>query len=474
MALDNTRPQVDKPRQRPFTEMGSPGTAVYGGFIVESESDATLSGRAKYLTYSNFLANTTIVSAGVRLFLNLIAKAEWRAEPRDDSEEAVRMAELVDDILEDMDTPMHRVVRRAAMSRFYGFSTQEWVAKRREDGLIGLKDIEPRAQVTVDRWDVDAKGRVHGIVQKNPQNGQDHYIPRSKLIYVVDDTLNDSPEGLGLFRHISNSVKRLTRYEQLEGFGFETDLRGIPVVRAPLAALEGLVSDGKLTATQAAALRAPMETFLQKHARNPSLGMMMDSAVYRSEGEQKSPSGMRLWDVELLSGDGGPHKEVAEAIERINREIARVLGVEHLLLGSSDRGSFALSADKSQTFGLIVDSTLSELRESFEKDILGPIWKLNGFDPALRPHLRTESIAYRDIRSVTQALVDLQKAGAPLSPLDPAINDIRDRLGVALVPKELQEQQAAEAAAAALEDPDGKEDEEEGQDDNQPPQDEEE
>ena len=106
MALDNTRPQVDKPRQRPFTEMGSPGTAVYGGFIVESESDATLSGRAKYLTYSNFLANTTIVSAGVRLFLNLIAKAEWRAEPRDDSEEAVRMAELVDDILEDMDTPM--------------------------------------------------------------------------------------------------------------------------------------------------------------------------------------------------------------------------------------------------------------------------------------------------------------------------------------------------------------------------------
>jgi alkylated DNA nucleotide flippase Atl1 len=422
---------------------------VSGGFIVDNEKDSSLVGQAKYLTFANFLANTSVVSAGVRLFLNLIGKAEWRVEPADGSAEALKVAELVDKSLHGMDTPWHRVVRRAAMFKFYGFSLQEWVMKRDKEGFITFRDIAPRAQITIEQWDVDNKGHVKGVIQRDPQNGHGIYIPRPKLVYLVDDSLNDSPEGLGLFRHISNACLTLARYQQLESFGYESDLRGIPIARMPLSAMEQMVKEGNLTSAQAASLRAPMEQFIRAHAKNPSLGMLLDSSTYRAEGEAKTPTGMKLWDVELLSGDGGPHKEVAEAIERLNREIARILGVDHLLLGSGDRGSFALSADKSQTFGMVVDSTLRELRESFEKDLLIPLFKLNGLDMDLMPTLRTEAIAYRDIRSVTQALVDLQKAGVPLSPKDPAVNEIRSQIGIPGMSEELAEELADQAAEAA-------------------------
>jgi len=436
-SLDTTRPlDVLEEKPKPFEPMGAPGTAIFGGYIVEGEKDSSLTGEQKYITYSDMLANTAIVAAGVRYFLNLVAKAGWKVEPADDSAEAQKYADLVEDMLHDMDTPWHRVVRRAAMFKFYGFAISEWTAKRREDGIVGLQDIEPRAQLTILRWDVDKHGKVLGVIQRNPQNGQDLYLPRAKLLYMCDDSLNDSPEGLGLFRHIAKKAKELEKFELLESWGFETDLRGIPVARAPLAKLEQLVKEKKISPQQAQELRAPLEAFIDKHSKNPALGMLLDSSVYRAEGEMKSPSSTYLWSAELLQGDGGPHAEVAAAIERKNREIARVLGVEQLLLGSDSKGSHALATDKTQSFGMIVDSTLVELREQTRKDVLGPIWELNGWPKEMKPQLKTESIQYRDIAQIVSALEGLAKAGAPLAPNDPAINEVRQQAGLTDAPEQ--------------------------------------
>lgn len=433
--FDKAFDDVGLPRERrtvrPTAVAGAPGTAVIGGYIEEKERDRDLQGHKKYETYSNVLANVSIVAAGVRYFLNLVAKPGWRFEPPEGGgPEAERYAELLSEMTSDMKTPWRRVVRRAAMYRYWGFSIQEWIAKVRDDGVMGIDDIAPRPQHTIEKWDVDERGDVLGVVQEHPLNGRDLYLPRRKLIYVVDDSLNDSPEGLGLFRHIAESCRRLKRFEQLEGYGFESDLRGIPVGRAPLAALDQAVKNGDISEADKAAILQPLKTFMESHIRNPKLGLLLDSMAYETQDEAQRPSNVKQWDMELLKADSSTQAEIARTIDRLNREIARVLGVEQLLLGDNGVGSFAMAKEKSHNFALIIDSTLTELAEAFYDDFVTVVFMLNGWDMALRPVVKTDKLQYRSIEEVTSSLEQMARAGAVLAPDDPAINEVRDLMGL--------------------------------------------
>ena len=397
---------------------------------MEFEKDRELSSvDERYRTYSEILANTSIVAAGTRYFLNLVAKSAWSFSPseQDASGEFAERAEAM--LTDDPMTPWHRIVRRSSMYRFYGFSIQEWTARRREDGFFTFADIAPRAQRTIERWDVDDTGRVLAALQTSPQTQEEIYLPRGKLLYLVDDTLNDSPEGLGLFRHLIAPSRRLKRYEQLEGFGFETDLRGIPIGRAPFTELADQVNQGEITEQQRKQIEAPLREFIEKHIKTPALGLFLDSVTYETRDETGRPSAARQWDIELLRGSATSFSENASAIERLNRELARVLGVEQLLLGS-DVGSFSLSKDKTNSFFLLVDSALTEIRETVADDLLKTLWRLNGWPVEMMPEINTEAVRFLEAEQIASALRDMATAGAILAPDDPAIADVRSLLGL--------------------------------------------
>ena len=421
---------------RPTTPVGVMGTALYGGYIQGAEESKLLKDGTKYKTYSEMLANVSIVAAGVRYFLNLTAKAKWNFTPSDDDPDGM-YAELAEAILtDDPRTPWHRIVRRAAMYRFYGFSVQEWTARRREDGVMTLADVSPRAQRTIERWDVDDVGDVIGMYQRSPQTQAELYLPRMKTLYMVDDTLTDSPEGLGIFRHLVAPAKRLQEYERLEGVGFETDLRGVPVGRGPFTALAKMVKDGLLTKKDREALEKPMRDFIRNHVRGPKSGLLLDSQPYVAEDDAARPSSTPQWSLDLLKASSTSLPELANSISRVNREMARVLGVEQLLLGEDSAGSFALSKDKTNSFFLLVDGTLRELAETVSDDLLKTVWKLNGWPPEAMPKLSTEAVRFQDVDQVTAALRDMAQAGAPLEIDDPAIGEVRDLLGLSRPPED--------------------------------------
>lgn len=421
------RPKTTDPKQ----SLGVSGTPSYAGWLATSEQNPKLTGRQRYQTYSDMLANVAIVGAGVRYYLNLVSKAGWKVEPAEDGgDEAQKAAELVEDCLENLDTPWYRIVRRAAMFKFYGFSIAEWTAEQAEDGRVLFSDVEARPQITIERWDIDEGGNVAGVIQRAPRDQRVIYLPRQKLVYCVDDSLNDSPEGLGLFRHVAEACRKLERYQDLEGMGFESDLRGMPVVKAPLTVLNNAVKNAQLSTDGLNAILQPFKTFLTNHVKNPQQGIMLDSAPYTGQDATATPSSVPQWDFSIAKNESEAQAEVAAAIVRLNEEIARVLGVEHVLLGATSRGSNALSRDKSDNFALMVDSTLAELRQTFEKDLIMPLMALNGIDAKLAPSFVTEAIAYRDIEQVTTALFQLAQAGAVLSPTDPAVNEVREILGL--------------------------------------------
>lgn len=429
--LRGGRSQSD--RIAPQETIGAPGYSIYGGYLQREEKSQQLeTTRERYRLFANFLANTLIVAAGVRYFLDLVAKAEWKAEPSDpDNPQAVEMAEFVESVMSDMNTPWRRVVRRAAMYKFYGFSIQEWTAKRRdEDGQLGFLDVEPRAHYTIERWDTDRVGNILGVIQCTPQTSEELYIPRGKIVYMVDDSLTDSPEGLGLFRHMVDEVRRLKRYEELEGYGYETDLRGVPVGFAPLNELNEKLKTKKATQKDINLFLEPIRQFIKSHIKGESNGVVLDSEPFRDRGEDSDPSSTRKYGVELLDAGQMGHDSMNNAIIRTTRMIAILLGVEELLIGSDGSGSMALSKNKTNKLFFLVHSTMRELEETFQKDLVDRLWSLNGFNDELKPKLKSEDVQFKDIVEIAGALSDMASAGVPINRRDEVVREFFSVMGL--------------------------------------------
>ena len=415
----------------PTAIAGTSGVRIVGGYVQSDETNAAVVGSRRYVTWNDMIANTSIIAAGARYYLNLMSKANWTLDPADDSEEAEKLAERTFEIIHGMRRPWTSVIRSAGMYRFYGFSVQEWIAKREEDGTFGLLDIAQRPQNTIEQWDTEADGNVVGCVQKNPNNFEFTYLPRAKTIYVVDDALSDTPEGLGILRQLTQPAETLAELQRLETYGYEMDLQGVPLVRAPMQQIQANVNAGKITPEQGSAATSALVGWLADHARRPNAGLMIDSAVYSGTGEQQTPTANRQWDVETLtSGSADSAVAVATAIERLQREMARIMGVEELMLGSDSAGSFAMSKAKSDNFALMVDSSLKEIRWAMQNDVVGTLFRINGWDEKLMPTFRTEQIAFQDVAEMAQTLQSMAAAGAILAPDDPAIDEIRSVMGL--------------------------------------------
>jgi hypothetical protein len=338
--------------------------------------------------------------------------------------------ELAEMFLHSMQTPWPRIVRQTAMYKFYGFAIQEWTAMRNEDGLIVFRDIEIRPQSTITRWDLKANGDVVGVVQTNPANSQDVYLPRDKLIYIVDTSLSDSPEGLGLLRHVVPLIERLRRIEQLELFGYESDLRGVPIAYAPLNELNEMVQNNLITPAAAASAIEPLRRFIENHQKGPNNGIMIDSSTYRDNSSDRDVSQMQKYRMELLAANIRSTSDIDRAIIRLHAEIARIMNTEQLLLGTDKQGSHALSTDKTQALHSMVNATLKELSSVYSVDMLERLWDLNGLPKEIMPRYKPELVRYKDIEATASAIRDLAISGVVLDRDDEAVREYFTLIGL--------------------------------------------
>ena len=408
--------------------VGSPGTEIFGGYIVDGENSNTLRGSEKYRTYSNMLVNVSIIGAGVRQLLNLVGNAKWTFEAADKSNEAIKLKDHMELIKDSLHTPWAKVVRKAATYKFYGFGVQVWTPRRMDDGTIGIYRVDSRPQSTIERWERDEWGDVETIFQRSPQTMQEVPIPRFRCLYLVDDALSDNPEGLGLFRHCAETSRRLARFEQLEGWGFETDLKGVPIGRGPYTELREKVATQQITEADRIALEKPLEGFIKKHIRSPESGLLLDSMTYEGTLDGKI-SNIPQWDIELLKSSSSSQPDVANSIVRLTSDLARILHAEGLLLGSGPNGSQALSKDKSANLTLMVESMLVDISEMIARDFVKPHAEMNGWDEKLLPKPTAEAIGFKSVETIVAAMADLASAGVPLEPGDQIIDHVREILG---------------------------------------------
>lgn len=424
-------------KPRPMESYGSPAVEIYGGRVYSGERSAYLrSHSARWEEYLTMIHNTPIIAAGMRYFSDLLAGAAWQfvAADRDGNSEFANRLESM--LTEGMVTEWPHVIARIGLARFFGFSVQEWILGRTDEGAYTMADVEIRPGQSLPEWEVllgpvekmPSTGRVLGVYQESTMF-QRVFLPRDKLVYYVDDIYSGSPTGTGLLRQMVEAARRLERYEQLEGWGFELDLRGLPIVRLPRMEMRQQVTRGSLKKEQVEAVEEELKDFQRNHIRGPELGLLLDSQTYRGTDEAGQVSNQRMWDVELLTGDAVSYAENAAAIERLNREMARIMGVEQMMLG--DRGgSWALAKDKTHAFTLQVNSVLQAIKQVVDRDLVNKIWQWNGWPADMRPKVVVSTVQDENVVEKAQVLRDLAVAGRPVGLDDPAYDEFRDLMGL--------------------------------------------
>jgi hypothetical protein len=110
--------------------------------------------------------------------------------------------------------------------------------------------------------------------------------------------------------------------------------------------------------------------------------------------------------------------------------MALVMGTASMLTGREGQGSRALSEDHSRNLYLMCNSTLDDMTESYQRDMVDRLWAMNGLNDDLKPQLAHEDAAFKDAEQIARVLRDMAAAGAILAPDDPAINDLRNLIGI--------------------------------------------
>lgn len=413
------------------------------------------------------ILNVAIVATGLRYFASMISGVKWTvkppaAAPKDDKnvqpgagpgltapdwEKACEYANCVRMNMQSMDVPWYKVVRTAGQFKWIGMNIQECVARRMEGiapGYIGIGTVEHRPAETISQWYLEPQSNyVLGWEQRDPNTNEQFDLDRDRCIYLVDDTLTSSPDGVGLLRHIVELCDELAKLTKLEGQTYETDLRGIPVGYAPTAVLDDWVARNRLTRAQADSKLSGLKDFIENHMKNPKLGVLLDSGAYTSQDHIRTVSAQRMWMLELLKGNGIGLAEINTAIQRKTHEIARALGVESFMLGAESKGSLALSEDKSRSLIELIKATLTEIAWCLQKDYVGKIFELNRWDKKLMPELMPDAVALRSVSQIVDAISKLALAGATLDRNDPLINQIRGMLNLVDQPEITPEMIAA-------------------------------
>lgn len=425
-----------KPPTGPTKPNGGDGIQAYGGFLLSDEQRPELAGLRKWTTFSN-ATNTAIVATGLRRTLDMLAGTKWSCvENEAGGKDAARGVDIVTKglIKASLPKPWPNVVRKAAMYRYFGFSLHEWTVARNSDGMMIFADIAHRPQYTVDRWDKPSEQEPWKVISQLTRNGNRFVIPRGRLFHCVDDTLTDSPDGVGLMRHIIELVRRLGVLEGLEGLAFETDLRGMPVGRAPIGELaaqataNGALTSGQIQsyiADRTVAIRSSLANMVKSPEQLKYL--LLDSAPFLGADQNTFSQGLK-WTFDLLKGESNGVDVVGAAIGRLQLEIARVLGIEFAMVGGgSTAGTHGMHKDKTDFFATMLQTTVTELAAFATNDLARVLVGLNGLDPDTAcPTLSAEPISSEAVQDTCTALQALAAAG--LDPRDPAIPVIRDRM----------------------------------------------
>jgi hypothetical protein len=398
--------------------LGVAGTSTRNGTLKADDLQPELRGKRAIRKYREMRDNDATIGAALYAVEQMLRDVPIKITPADDSEQAKAEAEFVESVLEDMDHSLDDHISEALSFLTFGFSAFEVVYKRRigpyerspkkrskfNDGRIGIRKIAPRAQWTINRFDVDQQsGDLYGFHQDVSSGFGTNYIPMRKAILYRTTTINGDPSGRSILRNAYASYERLNAIQQYEAIGIERELAGIPHAEVPA---EYLSADA--TEAQQAVLNQ-MKEILRDLKFNEQGFLITPSDTY--PGKDGEPTNQKLVSVKLISSEGTRNIDIDPVVKRYQHDIARSVLAEFIMLGGGSNGSYALSKSKSDLFLRALESYIHTIVDILNKQLIEPLWRLNGLDFDLMPKIKAGDVAPHDLQLLGGFLRNLNSAG---------------------------------------------------------------
>lgn len=418
---------------RTKAEIGATGLPLFSGRL-SLDTNTRLRWPAAGRIYRDMLDNEPAVGA-LRTAVQTLLRDDMQVTPGGPTAADQRAADHVAMCLQDMRHPLGTAIRQLAGAWFYGFSLQEQVLKRRPDGTVGWDAWALRRQETLDRWETDARGRVSGFTQRPAPDYVLRTIPMSRLIHVVADDSESSPEGRGCLRGMYRHWFFVQNIEILFGIALERFGTGMPRFK-------------RTDSTPAAVLTRQQEDDLAAQAER----IRQNEQAYIF-----LPPGI---DFDFLESPGLNAETYLNAIQAYRIWMLSVSLAEFIALGTGTTGSFALGESKIDLFLQALTGLQTTICAAINRQAIPRLMAANGWQVAM-PLVSLPAVRKYDLEKIGGFAKLLATIGAfHATPEDEAwfraISDLHD-IDVAEL-EELHEagrqQDAREERAAAQADQD--------------------
>lgn len=445
----STAPADTAPR---LAEIGVSGIKVNSGYLDE-EFLPDLRGARGRRKLREMADNDPTIGAILSAITLVIRAVSWDFKPNEhatDAGQAEAEAEFAESLFDDMSHTFEEFLGEMIWGELvYGFAPHEIVLKVRQgpdqkdpskrsayaDGRIGIRKLPLRSQDTVERWDMQEDGGIAGLWQQPPNGGAQIFIPIERLLLFRTVSRKNSPEGVSILRNAYKPWYFLNKIQEVEAIGIERELAGLPVMYVPSKILTS-------TAPADVAIRQRCETIVSRVRNNSQGGLLLSSDTYADK--DGSPTTVRKQILELVKTGGPRAIDTNATIARYQRDIARSVLADFLLLGSDGKGSYALSDNKSSLFYRAIETILWDAAAVINRHLLPRLWAVNGLPRDTMPEAAPGRLAGIDLGAMGEFIQRMAAAGAPIFPDDELENRLREE---ADLPPKSDEAKALQAGA---------------------------
>ena len=367
-------------------EYGVPGLQQWGGNVQEQWITALRTSEKRIKIYDEMSRMNPTGAAMIQTTTMFMKSVAPQVTPGGDSAVDIEMAEHVEHNLHTMSRSLEEIIGDIVLYIVYGFFDEELVYERREDGKIYWRKWAPRHPVTLDHWELDDNGGLHGMWQSWENSSV--YIPIEKLLhFTTTGAGKGNPEGQSVLEGAYQPWFYIKNLSILQAIICER-LSGTPVINMPQEA--DLSSDAGSDLTKA-----------KRIVRNVKAGSEMGLTL---------PAG---WEFKYEMPAAGPAIDIGDVIQSHKKDFAETMMMGFIVMGSSNEsGSWAMIKDKSAMYISALNTFLRQIASVINRHGIPRLMKLNAYpEPENYPKIVFPKITKIDIGDYAEIISKGYNAG---------------------------------------------------------------